>query len=506
MIARANRASRRWRATLRAVVCIALTGVLSGHVGSKNVFFEGDAGPYPVSVVIRPPDVIPGLAEIAVRVPDASIDRVTVQPFRWDAAPGQGAPPPDEAASVPGDSELYSAELWLMTSGAYRVDVVVEGDRGSGTVSVPVTSIARTVLDMPLGLGLILGALGLFLFVGAVSIFGAALRESSLAEGAELGAASVRRGRVGMVVSALAIAGLAYLGKGWWDSVDRAARSGVFQPLEVETRMTRAAGPMLEITITDPSWLGQQWTPLVPDHGKLMHMFVVGAPDMSAFAHVHPVPVDSSTFRVAWPDLPAGTYRVYGDVVHESGFAQTVVDTIEVTAAALTAATEDGTPPARDADDSAWEGTPASLTDGPFATLLADGSRIVWEGERALTMDEEVSLTFRVEDPDGQPADLEPYMGMLSHAAITRDDGAVFVHLHPSGSISMGSLSVLERRARGEDPRGDLDDEMTMAMTDPAGRISFPFAFPQPGNYTVWVQVKRQGQVLTGAFRTQVSE
>ena len=84
----------------------------AGHVGSKNVFFAGDAGPYPVSVVVRPPDVVPGLAEISVRVPGAAgdVERVTVRPVRWDAAPEGGAPPPDIALPVPGDPELHAAE------------------------------------------------------------------------------------------------------------------------------------------------------------------------------------------------------------------------------------------------------------------------------------------------------------------------------------------------------------------------------------------------------------
>ena len=88
-------------------------------------------------------------------------------------------------------------------------------------------------------------------------------------------------------------------------------------------------------------------------------------------------------------------------------------------------------------------------------------------------------------------------MGMLSHAALTRDDGAVFVHLHPAGTISMGSLSVLA-------PDGS---PMAGGGTDsPTGVVEFPFAFPQPGEYTIWVQVKREGRVLTGAFQATVLE
>ncbi len=503
---------RRAARLLRAAAFVGgLFIVATGHVGSNNVFFAGEAGPYPVSVIIRPPEVIPGLAEVSVRVPGGGADRVTVRPVRWDAAPEGGAPPPDEAVSVAGDPDLYAAELWLMTVGAYRVEVAVEGDRGAGEVSVPVTSVMLGVRDLPAGLGWILAALALLLVAGVVSITGAAVRESQIPAGETAGSRQRRRARIAMAATAVGVAGLLYLGSLWWEAVDREIRSGIFERLAVEGAIVRDGGtPALEIAITDPAWRGRNWSPLVPDHGKLMHMFVVGAPGMDAFAHVHPVPVDSSTFRVPWPDLPPGEYRIYGDIVQESGFAQTVVDTITVGAAALAAPGETGAVPEardvrpgspaglpRDPDDSAWTGVPAVLSGPGSETRLDDGSTLEWQGDQELHVDEATVLAFRLWDPDEKPAELEPYMGMRSHAALSRDDGAVFVHLHPAGTISMGSLAVLA--PDGSPMAGAGADVRT-------GVVEFPFAFPQPGEYTIWVQVKREGRVLTGAFQATVLE
>ena len=509
------RAARLARA---AALVAGLYAVAAGHVGSRNVFFAGEAGPYPVSVVIRPPEVIPGLAGISVRVPGGGVDRVTVRPVRWDAVPEGGAPPPDEATPVAGDPELYAAELWFMTVGAYRVEVAVEGSRGSGMVPVPVTSVMLGVLDLPPGLGWVLFALALLLVAGVVSITGAAVRESQIPAGETVGPRQLRRARIAMVATAVGLAGVIYLGNQWWEAVDRDIRSGIFERLAVEGAIVQdGSTAALEIAITDPAWRGRGWSPLVPDHGKLMHLFVVGAPGMAAFAHLHPVLVDSSTFRVAWPDLPPGEYRIYGDIVQESGFAQTVVDTVTVDEAVLglTVAPEgpvagnrsvaDGVPsrvraPAGllpDPDDSDWTGVPVAVSGPRTEVPLADGSTLQWRGDEELRVDEETVLTFRVWSPDGKPVELEPYMGMLSHAAVTRDDGAVFVHLHPAGTISMGSLSVLS-------PDGST---MAVAGRDaPTGVVEFPFAFPQPGEYTIWVQVKHDDRVLTGAFRTRVLE
>ena len=59
---------------------LASAGVVHAHIGSPNVIYEGLAGPYPLRVVIRPPGVVPGLAEISVRVLQGTVSRVTVLP------------------------------------------------------------------------------------------------------------------------------------------------------------------------------------------------------------------------------------------------------------------------------------------------------------------------------------------------------------------------------------------------------------------------------------------
>ncbi|HTD85331.1 MAG TPA: hypothetical protein VK850_02035, partial [Candidatus Binatia bacterium] len=114
-----------------------------GHIGSPDVYYEGNAGPYPIRVVVRPPGVVPGLAEINVRLLDGHGDRVTVLPVYFRSG-RKGAPPPDVAERVRGDTNLFTASLWFMESGAYSIDIAVEGAAGKGTVVVPVNSVAMT--------------------------------------------------------------------------------------------------------------------------------------------------------------------------------------------------------------------------------------------------------------------------------------------------------------------------------------------------------------------------
>ena len=85
-----------WLSRVLFTVWVYLSGHLNAHVGSPNVFFEGEAGPNGIRVVIRPPLVVPGRAQISVRVKSAGPHQVTVLPVKWDAG-RKGAPPPDIA-------------------------------------------------------------------------------------------------------------------------------------------------------------------------------------------------------------------------------------------------------------------------------------------------------------------------------------------------------------------------------------------------------------------------
>src|SRR5437763_4406632 len=134
---------------LLAIGAIAL--VASAHVGSPDTYFEGSAGPYRLRVIVRNPGVVPGLAQITVRLLAPPTPRVVrrelVLPVYW--APKTAAPPPpDVAERVPGDSTAYGAALWLMAGGSYSVRGPVEGDAGTGTVRVPALSVAKNGIDL----------------------------------------------------------------------------------------------------------------------------------------------------------------------------------------------------------------------------------------------------------------------------------------------------------------------------------------------------------------------
>jgi hypothetical protein len=498
------------RRTLRALAIGAIAVVCSAHVGMFDVFFAGKAGPYDVQVTVRPPGVIPGLAQITVRVNGDGVRRVTAQAAQWNLGT-RGAPAPDEATPVVGAPGLYATQLWLMTSASYAVNVAVEGSAGSGRAVVPVTAVATKRLPMIPGLGWTLAALGVFLTVGALTIVRAAAAESTLVPGEEPDSRRKWRGRGAAAVGGVVIGGLLLGGWNWWNGVDGNYARRMYRPLQTKASVLATDSTRtLRLSIDDTRWQRRESSPLVPDHGKMVHLFLVRAPAMDAFAHLHPTLIDSATFDAALGTTPAGHYRFYADVVHETGFAETLTGEVDVPAPG--SRSQPGDP------DDGILSAPAATGD---SARLPDGATIVWHRPRDLVTRLDVPLRFSVVDANGKVAELEPYLGMPAHALVSRGDGQVFVHLHSSGSFAMASQQVLEAVQRGDtlpsvrpgaSPRAVVRGTAMSAMgAHDAARwradsVSFPFAFPSAGSYRIWVQVKRGGAVQTGAFDANVTD
>ncbi len=499
-----------------ACACLSFTAV--AHVGSPNVFFEGKAGSYPVHVVIRPPEVIPGLAEIAVRVEAGGVERVTALPIKWNAG-RKGAPPPDVARLVRGETNLYSAQLWFMEGGSQCVELEVAGSFGTGRATVPVDAVARRVLAMPMALVGILVVLGSALMGLLLSIVGAAVRESVLMPGIK--PASQRRwwARAAMASGAALLALLLWGGKRWWDSEAADYRNNrLYQPLETVAHARIEKGQrILRLEINDERFVHS--APLVPDHGKLMHLFLVREPELDAFAHLHPIKRDRKTFETALPELPPGSYRLYADVTYETGFSDTLTTAVEVPDKPIEGSSETRSA-SPDADDS-WRIATPDANQLKNECRLSGDYTMTWSDPARIVDNQPIHLRFTVRNTNGQPVSLESYLGMRGHLALRRDDGSVFTHLHPGGSASMAAMQLSVLRTEGKLPLKaafGADEPICQLPVPTAGEqdwlrgnaaaensvVSFPYAFPRTGRYRLWVQVKINGQVLTGVFEVVV--
>ncbi|WP_247232189.1 hypothetical protein [Telluribacter sp. SYSU D00476] len=539
------------------VVWVLSAVAAQAHVGSPGVLFQGQAGPYKVMVNVQPPDVIPGTAQITVFSESEGITSVQARPIYFHSG-DEGAPSPDDIVPVAGQPGQYQGIVWLMEWGSSSVQIELDGKQGKGHLVVPIVAVSTAERDMPAGLGWLLTGLGLFLVLLMVTAIGASVSDGIMKPGQVLTARQKRKRWMNMGIATAVCALVLYGGSSWWDSWAADYRQWIYKPLQGHSTIINEDGQRLfSLQIDTTGWAtkrrGSMLSTLVPDHGKLMHLFLVRTPGLDAFAHLHPERRDSTTFQAYVPRLPAGKYLVYADIVRNSGFAETIVDTVEIPALSPTVTTLKQT----DEEDTYVVTDPLNnpkqvpldenvvVCGAPGTrTRLKDGSYVVWEGKAGNTYEagKPYQLAFEVFNPDGTPAQLEPYLGMPGHAAIVRSDGSVYIHLHPVGTYAMAAEQSLKGRIadttriyKRPDPkvfRDSIDRYLSRLKTLPSAereaylmkemgmemkgsthngeahtnRITFPYSFPKDGQYRIFLQIKRNGQVITGVFDAKVKD
>jgi hypothetical protein len=470
-------------ALMRLLLLMLAAGAgLHAHVGSPDVIYDGPAGKYRLLVTIRPPMIVPGVAEIEIRSLSPGVRELRIVPLRLTGAGAKFAPTPDVARRSKEDPQFFTGSLWLMSVGAWQVRIHAEGDQGPGELSVPVSALPASTRSMQAGIGAVLFILMTILAVGIVSIVAASVREGQVDPGRQPMPSRIRRSRVIMAITSVVVAGIIWWSNGWWNAEARNYSRIVYKPLQLVASLDPPNQLMLRMS--DPGWLQRKVDDLIPDHTHLMHLYVIHLPEMERVWHLHPDQVAAGAFVQQLPDMGAGRYQLFGDVVHASGIAETLTAELELPQVAGKALA---------GDDAYGVGPELSKSNRATAAQLSGGRRMVWESGGDGLRAKQVSLfRFRVE-----PATkLEPYMGMLGHAAFVKTDRTVFAHVHPSGSVPMAALSLT---GVGADPHAGH------SMSAGTSEVSFPYGFPQAGDYRIYVQIKIEGRVETGVFDAHVN-
>jgi hypothetical protein len=137
---------------------------------------------------------------------------------------------------------------------------------------------------------------------------------------------------------------------------------------------------------------------------------------------------------------------------------------------------------------------------------------MVWvNGHDPLRPKQPTIFEFKLLDANGKaPGDMGFYMGMLGHAAFVKNDGSVFAHIHPNGSVAMAALMMT--RHQGQAGATEMS-EADMSEMDPASmhhggqmqmqlpnEVGFPYGFPTSGRYRIFVQMKHGATIETGVF------
>jgi hypothetical protein len=472
------------------------------HVGSKDVFEQVDAGPYKLYVTIRMPNVIPGVATVEVRSSGAAVNSINITPLPILGEASKHAPTSDPMARSKQDSAFFTGSVWMMASGSWQIRFEVAGESGGKTVSVPVPAVALTTLKMQRGLGSLLAVLGLFLVISMAGIVAAAARDARLEPGASPSSSRRRRAVIATIGSLAVMALLIWGGASWWNAEAASYSMDVYRPMTVEPVLK---GDVLDLNVSafhpDSGRRSRSNNDFLPDHGHLMHLYAIREPEMDAVFHLHPTLAGPGDFRMLLPaGMPAGNYKLYGDVVHASGFPETLVSNLVVPAGMAGGATG--------SDDASASPQPLSKGQLGGSYKLPDGYVMVWDRPATLTASTAYTFRFHLLDADGNAAaDMQPYMGMAGHAAFVKTDGTVFAHTHPEGSAAMASLML----ANGESSSAEGSHSAmnmgtgTMDMGQPVtNTVDFPYGFPSPGQYRIFIQMKHGSTIETGVFDATV--
>jgi hypothetical protein len=289
-------------------------------------------------------------------------------------------------------------------------------------------------------------------------------------------------------------------GATWWNAEAASYSLDVYRPLEVNPILS---GNVLDLKVEaldlDGGRRGRSNNDFLLDHGHLMHLYAIRQPEMDAVFHLHPDLAGPGNFRIALPAMPPGDYTLYGDVVHASGFPETLVAKIRVPA------NMPGGHPGPD-DAAAY---PPPLSQGRLGDSykLPDGYEMVWDRPSTLTANTGNTFRFRLLDVQGKPAgDMQAYMGMAGHAAFVKTDGTVFAHTHPEGSAAMAALMLANGGDDGSAHAGMNMEGMEMhEHSEPvSSTVEFPYGFPSVGRYRIFIQMKHGTTVETGAFDAAV--
>jgi hypothetical protein len=192
-------------------------------------------------------------------------------------------------------------------------------------------------------------------------------------------------------------------------------------------------------------------------HERVFHLFIVSQ-DLEYFAHIHPTLRRDGSLDVD-VELPRpGVYQLIADFLPAGGAPQLVQKSIVT--AGYTGALVATPHPAPDLADKIVGGTRVKLT---LPEPLAGREQLV---------------TFDLQDAaTGAPVtDLQPYLGAAGHLLLVSADLAIAAHSHPVADMS--------------------------AQGGPT--VVFQILFPRAGDYKVWVQFQRRGEVLTAAFTVPV--
>jgi len=470
-------------------------------VGHYNFTFEGKVFNNTVRALVKPPGVVPGVAMITINTFDQSIDSIKIQPIKWQAeipsypylkAGPQGAPPSEMMNKLEDLGNFFEGELWLMDFGAYNINVELFKNNSVEIINIPINSIATEIKPMSFKTSFILFCFMLLLLLGATNIITIAFRESTIDYNKTISSKKIKESRFIMLASFCFLIFILYFGNEWWIDTEKSYRENLYVPMDNKVEIiNNNQQNILQVFFTDDLWLNGMIPNLMPDHGKIMHLYLIHE-DHSQLCHLHPKRnlYNNNLFEVVLPNIKYGVYYLYMDITLESGFSTTLTNQINF--------------------------NPNNIKNTKYNYLISDKDdsyisqfpkyQLKWINKKnTFYRSEDINLSFQTQTIDGNPSRIEPYIQMGGHGAILKNDHSIFIHIHPIGTISMASQELYNKNDEIESSGicyfGDTVDSITSYFEDQNSFVTFPpINLDKPGEYTMWIQAKSGGEIITQQF------
>ena len=273
----------------------------------------------------------------------------------------------------------------------------------------------------------------------------------------------------------------------------------LFKPLENEVNLVKNNKQnILQVKITDDAWKDGRIVDFIPDHGKIMHLYLINE-NHQQLCHLHPKrnSKDNSLFEVVIPPVEYGKYYIYIDVTLESGSNQTLRNSIEYYP-----------------DNILNQKEQYFLELDPDDSFIKENSSYYFKwlnNSKNYYVNHEINLNFQMLDRLNNPVMLEPYIQMGGHGAIIDSSGNTFIHIHPIGTISMASQELYDQEydlQKSGICYFGLPDTTIKDYSQATFKNSFlsfpPIIIDDPGKYFLWIQGKSNNEIITEKFEFNI--
>jgi hypothetical protein len=253
---------------------------------------------------------------------------------------------------------------------------------------------------------------------------------------------------VGMVSRTLMVASLTFVGALGLVSVSPQVRLEWNTPLPQPMPFISQQVTMTDTDILFRLYDGSTGLPVddvVPHHNALMHTVCIDDGN-NALVHVHPARSAAGVFVLSRQHIPPGTYTCSIETERMSVDLSVPGNDIQLPA-------------------------PGALDVPQFI----DGYDVQVQAEQRILAGVPVSLKLSIERAGVPIEGIQPWLGMRGHLIVRSVDTQLYGHVHAAGTM----------------------DEAFQPATQPGHTVTFVYAFPQPGSYTLWFQVRIDGNILT---------